>query len=190
MKYIGVLLSVITLSHASAFAAAPCGFRVHKAGQTQMGGFQMNAYARDTNSKSLLTWAPTNSVGAFDYGLRFNNGIWTPVKTGEQPRMVSFSGQIWISWNGNHRDGGYNVPNFVAKIIKNGYAGCANGKCAQDVIAGIGVPGTFPSSMVIPFAGTDLAQPGDTYQVFLYTTNPDAWVDGNKAHTWFSGVCH
>lgn len=166
--------------------AGPCGFRVHKNGKTQYGGFINGDYAR-TGNTSTLDWAATSSPNSFDVGGRFAGGKWTPVAPGEPERLVTLSGQIWISYGGININGG--VPNFVVKIIKNGY-GCTNGPCAQSVFAGIGTPGSWPQSFVIPFAGTDLAKPGDYYQVFLYTTNPAAWVDGNPAHTWFSGVCN
>lgn len=140
------------------------GFRVSK-GMTDQTSFNVSNY-------TLLTWP--NEV--FDVGGRFADNGWTPVEAEEESRIVSFGGQIWVKQNGYG-----NPPNFVVKIIKNGYPG-------TDIIAGIGTYGTFPNSFVIPIAGCDLAQPGDVYKLWLYSTYGAAIVDGHPAHTWWSGA--
>lgn len=140
------------------------GFRAHKGGINQT-GFTPLDY-------TLLTWP----VVECDTGGRFQNHCWTPVLPGESPRLVHFSGQVWVA------SGAYgSPPNYVAKLIKNGYPG-------QALFAGIGMPCGFPASFVIPFSGVDLAQPGDVYKLWLYASNGGAVVDANPAHTWFSGL--
>lgn len=109
---------------------------------------------------------PWQAVGYNGGYFDLATGIWTP-PAGE----VIFGGQVWISqlaWG--------EPKNFVAKIHKNGVG----------LIAGIGLEGTFPGSMVIPISGSDWASGKDAYQLQLYTTS-DAIVDGNPAHTWWSG---
>lgn len=124
------------------------------------------------NNYTLLSWGNEK----FDEGGRFANDTWIPVQSGESAKLVTFGGQIWVRENATG-----NPPNYVAKIIKNGYPG-------QHQIAGICSYGTFPNSMVIPIAGVDLAQPGDEYRIYLFATNSNAIVDGHPAHTWFSGA--
>ena len=182
----GLVLALGMFVGSQSALAEPCGFRAHLNYSPQRGGFQFNTYSQE-GGNSLLKWTGK----AFDVGGRFVENRWTPVKKGEAARLVTFSGQLWLTANAQHRDGG--VPILVAKIIKNGY-GCtktATGtSCSSDVVAGIGMPSTINGTVVIPFAGTDLASPGDTYQLFFWTTNPDTVVDGNPGHTWFSGVCN
>lgn len=141
------------------------GFRVSKNHVAQT-NFAVNDY-------SLLTW----STEEFDVGGKFANDGWIPVPANEQDsKLVVFGGQIWVAGNGTG-----NPPNYVAKIIKNGYPG-------DHRIAGIACYGTFPNSFVIPIAGVDLAQPGDEYKIWLFATNSAAIVDGHPAHTWWSGA--
>lgn len=125
------------------------------------------------NDYTLLTWATSTHVPS---GTFSNNG-WTPVpSSATEAKQVCFGGQIWVRENATG-----NPPNYVAKIIKNGYPG-------QHQIAGICSYGTFPNSMVIPISGVDLAQLGDEYRIYLFATNSNAIVDGHPAHTWFSGA--
>lgn len=145
-------------------AHAGTGFRVDKT-FTDQTGFTANAY-------TLLQWP----AEAFDQGAKFLNNGWIPSASGEGQKIVCFSGQIWVRQNGYG-----NPPNYVAKIIKNGYPG-------TQIIAGIGTYGTFPNSFVIPISGCDLASEGDEYKIYLFATDSTAVVDGHPAHTWWSGV--
>lgn len=146
--------------------AQNCGFRANKNYVAQDKDFAVNAY-------TLLTF-PSES---FDVGQRFSNHRFTPVLPGRPAKLIHLSGQVWVSQNAV---GG--PPIYAAKVIKNG---------SVDVFQGIGMPTTFVNSIVIPFSGTDLAQPGDYYELYLYSTNPSGTpvVDGNPAHTWFSAHC-
>jgi hypothetical protein len=147
---------------ANACAADPVGFRAHK-NSTMQTDFTLNNYTE-------LTW----NAESFDVGGRFSSNTWTPVQTGEPDRLVTCSAQVWVLMNATG-----NPPNYVAKLIKNGYPG-------EALAAGIGVPGSFANSFVIPLSVVDLAEAGDSYKLYLYVTNSSAVVDANPAHTWFS----
>lgn len=166
LSIFSALSLLVGLCLSSTTHAQSCGFRANKNYVAQDKDFAVNSY-------SLLTF----SSKSFDIGNRFQNSRFTPVPLGRGAKLVHFSGQVWVSQNAV---GG--PPIYAAKIIKNGGA---------DVFQGIGVPSAFVNSFVISFSGTDLAQPGDYYELYLYSTNPEGTpvVDGNPAHTWFSAHC-
>ncbi len=110
-----------------------------------------------------------NSV-IYDEGNRYDssNSSWTPVLPGEIPKIVKFSGQAYIIGGAGTNN---NNPKFVVKVYKTNHTGI------YWVFTGIGTPDmTLPGIVSIQFNGQDLAQPGDSYTVYL---NASASMNGN-----------
>ncbi len=119
----------------------------------------------------------------YNEGNRFqaNKYEFIPVAEGEEPREVSFDGQLWISQNALNETS-VGVPSFVGKVYKNwGRTGFTQ------FSAGIGVPGYFQNSCVIPLRGRDIAQPGDRYSLWMFSTYRAAILDPNPAHSYWAG---
>lgn len=150
-------------------------FRAHKQ-QTPQTSFTANAY-------SLVTFPNESNDGyynspGYDNGSRFSSSAWVPVAANEDPRMVQFSGQLWLT-NGVIGPGG--GPFYVARIVKNGYPS------GVSIGAKIGTKGPFTGDWVIDLGMQDVANAGDSYSVYLFTTHSDIVVDGISLHTWWSG---
>jgi hypothetical protein len=162
MKTLSAILALLV-----AFPAwGNCLFRAHK-GSTSQGSLGAYLY-------NHVTW-PQKKHDTHGY---FNTatGKWTP-----PAGQVQLSASVWVVWIGDD-NGGY--PNYVLKLLKNGesaYENTATGICAR---------GVFPNTAVcqIP-AWNDVASGTDSYELILYTTSAGSFIDGNAAHTWFSGAC-
>lgn len=146
-------------------------FRSHKNGVTQNG------------LTPLVYNAVTMPSVDYDHGSRYANDAWTPVQSEEESRAVVFSGQIWIPYDGIaglHLTG---AENLVARIIKNG-----NVQTGVTIGTAIGSKGPFPEDWVIALSMQDIAQAGDTYRLYLFTYDPDAFIDGHRLHTFWCGA--
>lgn len=150
-------------------------FRAHRK-ETDQTGFTPGTYSQvlfpDTTPDAYY-----NAPG-YNYGGRFSASLWTPVIAGEPEAKVSFDGQIWIP-NGNCIAAG---DYYVARIVKNGYpSGISIGAkvCAK---------GAFSNDWPIDLSMQDIAQPGDSYGVYLFTSNGGIVVNGVCLHTWWSGM--
>lgn len=159
------LLAFLALSHG---AFAQQAFYADKARVDQT-GFPSNVYHQ-----------VTFSTVRFDTCSCYNatTGLWTPVAG-----PVIMSVQVFIA-SGGVATGN---PTYVVKIIKNGIntvAGDDNGN-----VAGVGPVGATPSAPATKVTAVDIANGADTYGVWLYATgNPTTTLDGNPAHTYFSGI--
>lgn len=139
----------------------------------------MICFSANKNFSSQSSWTPNtyNQITwpseEYDQGGRFDGRWWKPVNTGEADALVIFSGQIWLQ-AGAYISGG----NYVAKLFKNG--------------AGFRAPifsvGSFADTGVIVLSAQDVAKAGDYYDWQFYTTYANTVIDGDPAHTWFSGA--
>lgn len=124
---------------------------------------------------------------AFDEGACFNKatGEWCPDI--ETPSLVSLGLQTWLDAGA----GGQNAQ-FVSKVVKSNSEATPPYETV-DVIAPIGVLCAQPGVAIVGGSGIDLCKPGDRYKVILWAnsaTGPTGLdtVNGNPAHTWFSGA--
>jgi hypothetical protein len=151
------------------------GFRFNKNGTAQT-GISNNLYTR-------VTWSTTvfNTTGA-----ALTSNTWTAPYAG----LLLLSAHGWCSLNClNTPDSG--SPTFVLKFIKNSASGDCSG---LDVTAGIGNPalggGANGAATVVPVI--DQAAAGDVYELCVFATSSDSGndiqLDGNHAHTWWSGA--
>lgn len=111
-------------------------------------------------------------------GWTFSDDQWMPVPVGGIPRPVTSSGQLWILKAFPLKRG--LAPTYVARLVK-------NGDLNQSVGARIGATGTFADTVTIPLDFQDFANPGDTYQIWLYVTSTESIIDANSLHSWWSG---
>lgn len=147
-------------------------FRAHRGGTTQMGGFTAMAY----NPIQI-------DNEDYDYGGRYHNSLWTPVQEGEEPRVVIFSGQVWVPWDGGGAQLFNGAHNTVVRIIKNG-----NFSTGTTIGAGVGSKGPYSNDWVCPISMQDRAQPGDSYGLHLYVFDGNSWVNGDPLHTFWCGT--
>lgn len=139
-------------------------FYAHKNGVDQT-GMTHNAYTK-----------VTFGTEKFDIGGLFDttNSRWTP-----PAGLVQLNVSLW--WSAHAQS--TSSPSFVLKIIKNGSA---------DVFAGVGTAVSgYPGTAIAHVAGVDLATGTDYYEVFAFgisdTAANNLQIDGNMAHTHFSG---
>lgn len=111
-------------------------------------------------------------------GATFSCDEWMPVPVGGIPRPIASSGQLWILKALPLKRG--LAADYVARLVK-------NGDLNQSVGARIGSAGTFADTVTISLDFQDFANPGDTYQVWLYVTSTEAIIDANPLHSWWSG---
>jgi hypothetical protein len=134
---------------------------------------------------------------SYNVGNQFNTNTssWTPVKEGEQPKIVKLSGQIYITGGAGYPPN-VNNPMFVVKVYK------TNGDYLIGYpFTGIGQPDIgLPGVVTIQLNGQDLANPGDTYSLYLYAnSSPDGkvkfksiypgtvMIDDSKYHNFWCG---
>ena len=144
-------------------------FRAHKGGATQAG----------------LTAGVYNAVSmpSCDYSTRYASSAWTPVIVGEEPRLVIFSGQVWVPYDGAPGFIYNGSENLVSRIIKNGDA-----STGVTIGTGVASKGPFSDDWVCALSMQDVAQPGDTYRLYQYAFDADAFIDGHPLHTFWCGV--
>jgi len=138
----------------------------------------MIAFGASKNFVSQTNWTPNvyNLIEwpkiTFNAGNRFDGRWFTPVQAGETDALVHFGGQIWLQANAPVHGG-----NYVAKLHKNGVGFRAPIFCV----------GSFPNTGVITLNTHDIAKAGDRYEWLFYTTFANTLMDGDDAHTYFSG---
>jgi hypothetical protein len=111
-------------------------------------------------------------------GEAFCDDRWMPVPFGGNARTIDLKGQLWILKALPLKRG--LAPTYVARLVK-------NGDLNQSVGARIGSIGTHRDTVTISLDFQDLANPGDTYQIWLYVTSTEAVIDANPLHSWWSG---
>ena len=149
------------------------GFQFNKGGTSQT-GLTNNAYNR-------LTWSTTlfNTTGA-----ALSSNTWTAPFTGLM--IMSFS--IFCDSCLNTPNSG--SPTFDGKFIRNS-AGTCNG---NDINAVLGGPSLGGASNTAFSSGAAIISvtAGDLFELCTFPTSVDAAndviIDGNKAHTWWSGA--
>ena len=155
-------------------------FRVDKNGTAQ------NGLANLTYTK--LTWARAliNDGSYFDLA----NGVYRP-PTGAR---IWLSANVWAGANcKSPNNSPYEGYNFTIKIIKNNGVYDQNGVTWDQ--AGVGwEPAGYTNTAGACIGGfADVVTDGDYYDLRAYTTSTDGTniveVDGNPAHTAWSGMC-
>lgn len=158
-------------------------FRAHRL-QVNQTGFTVGNYSPCYFPNTAPD--PYYNAPGYDIGTRFASSLWTPVLSGEEaPQKVTFDGQLWIKSPTAYLGSGHY---FVGRIVKNGYpAGVSIG-------AKIATKGGFTTAIcgledwVIDLSMQDIAMPGDSYGVYLYTPAAGAILDGISLHSWWSGM--
>jgi hypothetical protein len=150
-------------------------FSAHKNGVSQGG------------CPNLLYVPVTFSAVEFDNGCLFDttNSWWKP-----PAGLVLLSANVWINAGAKYLD---NYPG-------DGYSQCAkfhrspdNGVTWEQVRANPGWnPAGYPSTGGSTMCTVAMASGTDLFQLRMYTTSQDGGsscvIDGNPAHTWFSGA--
>lgn len=145
-------------------------FRAHRGGNTQIGFIPLVYNFLDMTSED------------YDIGNKYTNSLWTPISYNEESALVIFNGQIWSPFDGNSGLAFNGSENLVARIVKNG-----NITTGTTIGTAIGSKGPFSDDYVLTISMQDIAEPEDSYGIYLYTYNKDAWVDGNPLHTFWCG---
>jgi hypothetical protein len=155
-------------------------FHVHKNGVEQT-GFSVGA----TGQYNLVTWP----YEKYDVGNAFANNAWTPVPSGS-PALVAFTGRLWII-NATSTIRGV-VRQYVARIVKNGDIAVG-----ETIVAECGSKDLLDNELDskglrianITLSAQDIAQPGDSYRIYLFVTNPAARIDAHPlGHTMWQGA--
>lgn len=147
-------------------------FRAHK-NHVDQNGMTAGIY----NAASMLT-------EDYDEGSRYASSAWTPVGAEEDARPVVFSGQVWVPSDGAPGMQFNGSENVVVRIVKNGDP--ASG--GVTIGTAIGSKGPFPEDYVCAISMQDIAQPGDTYRLYIYVFDADALVNGHPLHTFWCGA--
>lgn len=121
-------------------------------------GGSQNGFPSATFQKVTFGTAKFDTIGAYNTTL----SRWTPVPAGGLARIVRISGQIYTNGGAGVSPGNPNNAFYTAKVIKNGTTDCFTGESSYQH----NLPGT--GSAIIE--GTDIAQPGDYYELFAYIT--------------------
>ena len=154
-------------------ATGGLGFQFNKGGTNQT-GLTNNAYNR-------LTWSTTlfNTTGA-----ALSSNTWTAPITGIM--IMSFS--IFCDSCLNTPNSG--SPTFDGKFIRNS-AGTCNGNDINAVLGGPSLGGASNTAFSSGAAVISVTA-GDLIELCTFPTSVDAAndviIDGNKAHTWWSGA--
>lgn len=148
------------------------------------GFFAHKNFTAQTGMPTLAYTRVIFSATRFDIGSKFNttNSKWTP-----SAGLVQLNAHVW--WTA-HASLCCNAT-FVIKIIKNS-TGICNG---ADVAAGVGTATVgFPTTAVAHLSVVDYASGTDSYELCAYGTSDDGGndlqLDGNPAHTHFSGAIY
>jgi hypothetical protein len=140
-----------------------------------MDGFFANnsGVAAQTGFASALYQKVLFKTVKHDTTLAYNATLsrWTPVPVGGLARVVRISGQIATVGGAGVSPGNPNNALYVAKVIKNGVPLPGGGYGGTDCFTGESnginnLPGTGGTM----FAGTDIAQPGDYYELIAFIT--------------------
>jgi len=128
------------------------GFYAHNGGVARQTGFPSASYA-----KINFNTVRFDTNGGYDAV----NSRWTPVLVGGNPTVVHISGRLFINGGAASLNNPVN-PTAIAKIRKNGAIDrfTGDGDCVY----------CLPGCLSIGFAGTDLAQPGDFYELIAFIT--------------------